>query len=241
VSSAEEVPQDIGAQHAPAGDELDLLRRRLVNVLGHALRTPMATVRGQAEILAHADDPEVRAGAVEPLLRSARRLEEMIDELLVVEGVETRLPTGTAEEIDLAGLLRALADEAGAGDRLELHGATSATVLAPRDALGWALRGVVDNAARYGRGPIRVDVAVGDEGAVTLRVATPEGGIPTTEDDLRLAFEPFFRGERAVVAATSRLGVGLTITRRLLEDLGGSARLLRDEAGVVALVELPRP
>jgi signal transduction histidine kinase len=239
VSTADEVPQDIGAQEAPAGDDLGLLRRRLVNVLGHALRTPAATVRGQAEILAHADDAEVRAGAVEPLLRSARRLEEMIDELLVVEGVETRLPTGAPEEIELAGLLRALAAEAGAADRLDLHGDTSARVVAPRDALGWALRGVVDNAARYGQGPIRVDVEVGDEGRITLRVSTAEGGIPTTEDDLRLAFEPFFRGERAVTAATSRLGVGLTITRRLLHDLGGRAQLVRDDAGVVALVELP--
>jgi signal transduction histidine kinase len=238
LSTPQEVPQDIGASHGRV-DDLDLLRRRLVNVLGHALRTPAATVSGQAEIAAHAEDPEVRAAAVEPLLRTARRLEEMIDELLVVQGIETRLPTGEAEEIDLAGLLRDLAEESHAADRLELHGDTTARVLAPFDALEWALRGVVDNAARYGDGPIRVDIEDAEE-RTTVRVATPEGGIDATEDDLRLAFEPFFRGERAVVASTSRLGVGLTITRRLLDDLDGRAQLLRDADGVVALLELPR-
>jgi signal transduction histidine kinase len=238
LSTPDEVPRDIGAPQG-RGDDLDLLRRRLVNVLGHALRTPAATVRGQAEIAAHAEDPEVRAGAVEPLLRSARRLEEMIDELLVVQGIETRLPTGEVEEVDLAGLLRDLAEEAHAGGRLELHGDTAARVVAPRDALEWALRGVVDNAARYGHGPIRVEIGEGER-RTTVRVATPEGGVDATEDDLRLAFEPFFRGERAVVASTSRLGVGLTITRRLLDDLDGRAQLLRDADGVVALLELPR-
>jgi two-component system, OmpR family, phosphate regulon sensor histidine kinase PhoR len=240
LSDADEVPQDIGVPHVPPGDDLDLLRRRLVNVIGHALRTPAATVRGQAEIVAHAEDPAVREAAVEPLLRSARRLERMIDEVLVVQGVETRLPTGRREQVALAELLHKLAEEVGAGDRLELHGETGARVLAARDALSWALHGVLDNAARYGEGPVRVELAV-REGAVTVRVSTPEGGIGVTDDDLRLAFEPFFRGERAVVASTSRLGVGLTITRRLLDDLGGTAELVRDDDGVVTLVELPRP
>jgi signal transduction histidine kinase len=239
LSTSDEVPRDIGAPHGQA-DDLDLLRRRLVNVLGHALRTPAATVRGHAEIAAHAEDPEVRAAAVEPLLRSARRLEEMIDELLVVQGIETRLPTGEVEQIDLADLLRDLAEEAHAGDRLELRGDTGARVAAPRDALEWVLRGVVDNAARYGQGPIRVDIEDAER-LTTVRLATPEGGVDATDDDLRLAFEPFFRGERAVVASTSRLGVGLTITRRLLEDLGGRARLLHDADGVVALLEIPSP
>ena len=237
MATADKVPQDIGVRPGSSGDDLDLLRRRLVNVIGHTLRTPAATVRGQAEIVASAEDPEVRAAAVEPLLRSARRLEEMIDEALVVEGIETRLPTGRVEEIAVADLVRELAAKLEAADRLEVHGA--ATVAAPRDALSWALSGVLDNAARYGQGPIRVEITAEEPG--TVRISTPEGGIGATDDDLRLAFEPFFRGERAVVAATSRLGVGLTIARRLLEDLGGRVELLRDEDGVVAVVELPSP
>jgi signal transduction histidine kinase len=240
VSTADDAPQDIGVEHVPPSDDLDILRRRLVNVIGHALRTPAATVRGQAEIVAHADDPEVRNQAVRPLLRSARRLEEMIDEVLVVQGVETRMPTGERVEVALGDLLREVAEQVEAADRLELVGDPDVSVFGARDALGWALRGILDNAARYGTGPIRVQVEQAP-GAVTLRISTPEGGIDATEDDLRLAFEPFFRGERAVVASTSRLGVGLTITRRLLDELGGVVRLARDEEGVVTLMELPRP
>jgi signal transduction histidine kinase len=240
VSTADDVPQDIGVGRAPQTDDLEMLRRRLANVVGHALRTPAATVRGQAEIVAHAEDPQVRADAVAPLLRSARRLEEMIDEVLVIQGVETRLPTGEPARLDLADLLRDVADSVGAADRLSLEGATDAKVLAPRDALGWALRGVLDNAARYGVGRLRVHVSEASD-AVTLRVSTPEGGVGATPDDLRLAFEPFFRGERAVVASTARLGVGLTITRRLVDDLGGRVELVADDEGVVTLLELPTP
>lgn len=240
MPTADHAPQDIGLEHVPRGDDLDVLRRRLVNVVGHALRTPTATVRGQAEIVAHADDAEVRAAAIGPLLRSARRLEEMVDEVLVVQGIETRLPTGERVELHLGDLLNDLAVEVGADDRLEVLGAVDAPAFAPRDALGWALRGVLDNAARYGRGAVRVTVEDTPD-AVTLRVSTPEGGIAATDDDLRLAFEPFYRGERAVVVATSRLGVGLTITRTLLDQLGGRVELLRDDEGVSVLMELPRP
>jgi signal transduction histidine kinase len=240
VASADGAPRDIGADQVPHGDDLDMLRRRLANVVGHALRTPAATVRGQAEIVASAEDASVRAEAVEPLLRSARRLEEMIDEVLVVQGVETRLPTGRRIELDLGALLREVAEDVGATDRLVLEGEPDVTVLAPRDALGWALRGVLDNAARYGSGPVCVHVTAGT-GAAGVRVSTPEGGVGATEDDLRLAFEPFFRGERAVVASTARLGVGLTITRRLLDDVGGRVELDRDGDGVVTVLELPTP
>jgi signal transduction histidine kinase len=240
VPSADDAPRDIGADQAPHGDDLDMLRRRLANVVGHALRTPAATVRGQAEIVASAEDPTVRAEAVEPLLRSARRLEEMIDEVLVVQGVETRLPTGRRVELELGALLRDVAEDIGVADRLVLEGEPGVAVLAPRDALGWALRGVLDNAARYGTGPVHVHVTSGTAVA-TVRVSTPEGGVGATEDDLRLAFEPFFRGERAVVASTARLGVGLTITRRLLDDVGGRVGLDRDDDGVVTVLELPTP
>lgn len=224
----------------PPGDDLDLLRRRLVNVIGHALRTPAATVRGQAEIIAATDDPDVRAAAVEPLRRAARRLEEMIDEVLVVEGVETRLPTGRQDSVELAALLRDVADDLDGDAQLELSGDLDVRVEAPRDALSWALRGVLDNHVRYGQGPVVVALAADDE-RVTCTVRTPRGGVGATDDDLRLAFEPFFRGERAVVASTARLGVGLTITRRLLDAVGGRATLDRDpDGGVRTVLELPR-
>ena len=233
-------PEDIGAASAAEADDLDRLRRRLANVIGHALRTPAATVRGQAEILAITDDPEQREEAIVALRRAAQRLEEMIDEVLVVEGIDTRLPTGTPEDLDLRAQVEEVAAELDVVEDVEVTGDTEATVRCGRDALRWLLRSVLDNAGRYGTGPVRVEVA--DTDAVRLQVFTPQGGVGATSDDVRLAFEPCYRGERAVVVTATRLGLGLTTARRLAAELGGRIRLEQDdERGIVTHLELPRP
>jgi signal transduction histidine kinase len=241
VASAGEEPRDIGAGSVAAGDDLDLLRRRLANVIGHALRTPTATVRGQAEILAETDDPEIRRVAVDALRRTSRRLEEMIDEVLVVEGIDTRLPTGAVMEQSAAEVAREVAAGLDVVDDLEVEGDVGALVCAGRDALRWILRAVLDNAGRYGTGPVRLRVTAGDDGTL-LRVSSAGGTVAATDDDLRLAFEPFYRGERAVPVSSARLGLGLTTARRLVEEgLGGRIWLERDDDGVVTLMELPCP
>ena len=152
-------PEDIGAASAADADDLDRLRRRLANVIGHALRTPAATVRGQAEILSATDDPGQREEAVVALRRAARRLEEMIDEVLVVEGIDTRLPTGVPEDLELRSVVEEVAAELEVVDEVEVTGDTGARVRCGRDALRWLLRSVLDNAGRYGAGPVRVEIA----------------------------------------------------------------------------------
>lgn len=232
-------PRDIGAEAVGDVDDLDLLRRRLGNVIGHALRTPTATVRGQAEILARTSDPQVRQEAIAALLRTSRRLEEMIDEVLVVQGLGTRLPTGGVQRLDLAAEVRAVATDLEVVEEVELAGEPDVTVSVGRDALRWVLRSVLDNAGRYGTGPVRVEVTTRADGT-RLEVSTPGGGVGATDDDVRLAFEPFYRGERAVTVTATRLGLGLTAARGVIEALGGHIGLERDEErGIITHVELP--
>lgn len=235
-----DAPRDIGADAATESDDLDRLRRRLANVIGHALRTPAATVRGQAEILAQTSDPQERDAAVAALRRASRRLEEMIDEVLVVQGLGTRLPTGSPRELDVDAEVRAVADALEVVEEIELTGEPGVVITAARDALRWALRAVLDNAGRYGTGPVRVEVATTPTGT-RLAVWTPAGGVGATDDDVRLAFEPFYRGERAVTVTATRLGLGLTAAREVVDDLGGRVWLERDEEhGIISYLELPR-
>lgn len=234
-----EQPQDIGAEAGDA-DDLDRLRRRLENVIGHALRTPAATIRGQAEILARTQDEDERAQVIEDLRRSARRLEEMIDEVLVGAGVETRLPTGRTERLDVATELREVAEDLEVVTAIEVVGDEGVGVLAGRDALRWLLGSVLDNAGRYGDGTVRAAIDRRD-GTARITVCALEGDIGTTDDDRRLGFEPFYRGERAVTVTATRLGLGLTIARRLATDLGGRVDLVSADGRTVTILELPQP
>ncbi len=101
---------------APAHDDveaalgaLDRARRRFVNVVGHELRTPVTTLRGLSEQLLTADDDEVRELAP-AIARNARRVELLLDDLLLATDITTALPVGDPEAVDLVATAQATWD-----------------------------------------------------------------------------------------------------------------------------------
>ena len=77
-------------------DELEAIRRRVINVVGHALRTPVTTMVGMATALQATDDDATRATLIEGLARNAGRVERLLDDLLLAAGVSTAFPVGDA-------------------------------------------------------------------------------------------------------------------------------------------------
>ena len=217
---------------------LDAIRRRVMNVVGHALRTPMATLRGQAEVLARTTDEERRDELIANLLQSARRLEQLLDDVLVASEIDTRLPAGRSRDVPVAAAVESVWAALSPEAPLQLVGDRDAVARAPRDAVEWMLRHVLDNAVRYGRGAVEVTVETADDRVVVTVAATPR--FPVADEELANAFELFYRGEGAVMDSTSRLGVGLTITRRLAERIGAAVELRRgDDDRVETALELP--
>ncbi|MBA2282386.1 MAG: HAMP domain-containing histidine kinase [Acidimicrobiia bacterium] len=223
------------------GDEkadLDLLRRRMINVVGHELRTPITTLRGLAELLGTTEgDPEATEHLHAAVRRAARRAESLVDDLLVSAGVSTALPVSEPVPTDVVDAARAAwaeLEDLPEGLDLELDVPDGLAVLIHKGGLRRALAAVLDNAVRYGALPVVLAAAVeGDSVRVAVRDAGP--GIPAA--DRALAVEPFFRGERAVTAGPG-IGMGLALAAALVAHHGGSLVIGEAEGGgaEVALV-----
>jgi signal transduction histidine kinase len=205
-------------------DDLDLLHRRVVNVIGHELRTPVTTVRGLAESLAVAPDDEHRDELTAALVRSTVRLERLVDDLLLASGVFTAAPTGPAVDVDLADAVRR------AGWPATIEGGTTAR--ARSESVDRMLEPIVDNARRHGE-PVNVRLSDADGRSV---IEIESGGPEVADGDVALLCEPFFRGERAVMAAPG-LGLGLAIARTIARTEGGDL-LVRARAGGGLVVRL---
>lgn len=222
--------------------EVDALRKRVLNVIPHALRTPITTFRGLAEALPGATEREIREEIGPALRRLAAQAEHLLDDMLIAAGYTTALPTAAPEPTPVAATARQVWEDVGGGAELEVTGEVDDDVVvrAPRGALFKMLVHLLDNAVKYGDaadGAVRVDVARVPESA-RVRIDVCSGG--AVPPDLAMLTEPFYRGEAAVTKA-SGLGVGLTVAHALAVQAGGSLSVLAapDGAGIVSRLELP--
>src|SRR6266850_1020703 len=218
-------------------------QQRFVADASHELRTPLTTIRTNAEFLRGRPDAtaEDRAAAIADVVAEAERMSRLVDGLLVL----ARADAGVAVErrpVDL----RAVATEearrfhAPGRERDEMHDVQvvaqgSALVSGDTDALGRAVRILLDNAFRHGRPPVTVTLAKRD-GRIALEVRDAGPGLsPASEERI---FERFYRADPA--RSGEGTGLGLSIARAIVEAHGGTIRArTADGGGTAGTIELP--
>lgn len=201
----------------------EMLRRRMVADIAHELRNPIAAARAQSEGMAEGV-LGVDRRRLESVAEDMKHLSSLVDdlqELALAEAGELRYDMG---EVDLAALV---AEEVARGSALAGPGVAvraetaDGALLVPGDyrRLSEVLRNLLGNALRHtGQGSITVRAErVGD--CAEVRVADTGEGIP--DADLPYVFERFYRADGARATATGGAGLGLAISRQIVEDHGG--------------------
>lgn len=229
--------QDLEEQLA----HVDAVRRRVINVVGHALRTPVTTLRGLTDVLARSGPDGAPEGVVPALVRNTRTLERLLDDLLIVSEVDTAMPVDPPEPVELPQAVRdvwtelSVDDGRGWGaDEIAIEG--DATARVSPVSLNHVLWHLLDNAGKYGDRPIDVTIEQTD-GRALVRISNP--GRTPTDEELRLSDELFYRSEDAVTR-TAGMGVGVPVSHRIAAHMGGHLDLrAREGGGAVAELELP--
>lgn len=184
----------------------------------HELRTPLAAARAQAQRLAQEAQSEGLAERAAALVRQLDRLSALASRLLQIARVESGVAF-KREPVDLAQLARLVADEfaeAQAGGRLRVDVATPSRVTADTDALGIALRNLIDNALKHGGLQAQVTVSVAP-GMLAVRDDGP--GVPP--DSLSRLVRPFERGGSAAEGS----GLGLAMVDTIARQSGARLQL----------------
>lgn len=227
--------RDLGAAFNEMADSLqesEALRRRLVADVAHELRNPIASLRAQAEGIAEGVLPadEARFASLADDTRHLSRLVEDLQELSAAEAGKLRYEMGP---LDLAAL--ACEETARAGVRAPEGVALSCDANGPlmiegdEGRLSQVMRNLLDNALRHtATGSVTVACIAGD-GEAVVEVRDTGEGIPA--DDLPFIFERFYRADAARARDTGGSGVGLAVSRRIVEDHGGSVFARNAEGG----------
>jgi signal transduction histidine kinase len=209
--------------------ETDRLKDEFLAAFSHELRTPLNIIMGYAEILSEALRPQLDAesrrqlnGIVHSASQLARLLSETLDlARLRIDAMQPKFaPTDVGAVVyEVAEAFKPLA----AVKHLDLGCALpSATLRATTDAtrLRQILSNLVDNAVKFTeRGSVLV-AARGDPQAVTIEVC--DTGIGVAPADIPRMFEDFRQLDGSSTRRYGGCGLGLALTKRLLDLLGGS-------------------
>jgi two-component system, OmpR family, phosphate regulon sensor histidine kinase PhoR len=205
---------------------LEAVRRDFVANVSHELKTPLTVIRGYAETLAAEDVPaEARRDFLAKVLANARRMQQLVDDLLDLSRIESGTWAPRPERLRLAPLVEeawaALAPRAAAG-RLTFHPRVdpSVAIVADPQAARQILGNVLDNSVRYtpAGGTVSVTAAAGPRGT-WVEIADSGVGIPG--EHLPRIFERFYRVDPARSRELGGTGLGLAIVKHLVEAHGG--------------------
>ncbi len=221
-------------------------RDEFLSVASHELRTPVAAVQLQIQMLRRASRigdplPQPMLDRLETLERQTRRIGLLVNELLDLSRLRMGKPDLKLEEVDLAELVREAVEHfreiAPPGTELAFHAGAPCPGRWDRLRLEQVVTNLLVNAVKFGAGrPISVSVDIDAERA---RLAVEDRGIGIAEEHHERVFGRF---ERAVSSQQfAGLGLGLWIARQLVEAHGGTIYLRSSPgAGSTFTVELPR-
>jgi PAS domain S-box-containing protein len=211
--------------------EASRLKSEFLANMSHELRTPLNAVIGFAEILHDAKVGPVTADQKEflgDILTSSRHLLQLINDVLDLSKVEAGKLEFRPEPVDMIRLLGEVRDilrSIAAGKRIRVETAIDAglgPVVVDPGKLKQILYNYLSNALKFTPDDGRVTIRVGPEGAAHFRLEVEDTGVGIQAEDLGRLFVEFQQLDATAAKKYAGTGLGLALTKRLVEAQGGS-------------------
>lgn len=222
-------------------------QRRLLTDISHELRSPLAR-QGVALGLARRSAGPQAIPALDRIEREAERLNEMIGQLLALSRVESGTDRLANEEVDLAALVKEVADDAdfearGRERSVRIVESQALRISGVFELVRSAIENVVRNAVRYTEAGTQVDISLtfeavnGDRFAI-ISVRDHGKGVP--EESIKEIFRPFYRVEDDRDRKTGGTGLGLSIAARAVRLHQGTIKASNaKDGGLMVEIRLP--
>jgi two-component system, OmpR family, phosphate regulon sensor histidine kinase PhoR len=211
--------------------QVDKMRRDFVANASHELRTPLTVITGYLEALTEAEgiDPDLRMPVLE-IERQAARMRALIEDLLKLSELDSKSRDGARNELDMAGLVAAAAQEARAMENCPQHVdidlQSKARLLADECDIQSVLSNLVGNAVRYTPQDGRITISWRTDakgGYLSVR----DTGAGIAKEHIPRLTERFYRVEsgRERVGGNRGTGLGLAIVKHALQRYGATLNI----------------
>ncbi len=199
---------------------------RFVSDASHELRTPIAVIKGYADMLDRwgKDDPKILEESITAIRKESSHMNELVEQLLfLARGDSGRQPVNI-EHISINEVMKEVYEESlmiDGNHTYEFKNSGNIEADADEAMLKQAVRILVDNAAKYtdkGDG-ITLGCGYNDDGRPMLYVQ--DNGIGMSSEDVKHVFERFYRADNARYSKAQGSGLGLSIAKWIIDRHGG--------------------
>lgn len=208
--------------------ETHMHKDRFLANMSHELRTPLNSIIGFSELMIQRADKlesEKITGYSEKMLNSAEHLLNLISDLLDVAKADAGVMKPQFREFRIDDCVRKalemfanIAEKKGL--KLKTEKMEKASVYGDAKMITQILVNIIGNAVKYtDEGLVKIKFESGDDKFCIIDVS--DTGTGMSDEDMKSIFKDFYRGEKGLTAKYDGTGIGLTLSRRLLELHGG--------------------
>lgn len=213
-------------------------QKMLLANISHDIKTPITSIKGYVEGIRDgiADTPEKQQHYLNTIYTKAEAIEQMAENLSIYSKLELGRVVYNREKTDIFAFIKKIADEFA----IDLQTADmelttdiqdgEAQVLADTEKLRRVFANIITNAIKYkkpGHGSLFIRGEITDNGAL---ISFSDSGRGIAEEDLKRVFDGFYRGDPSRNSKIEGNGLGLSISRRIVNDHGGKI-WMRSRAG----------
>ncbi|MBD2103095.1 ATP-binding protein [Leptolyngbya sp. FACHB-261] len=242
----EDTNRGVVALYAELDDRADYLQRaselksHFLSNMSHEFRTPLNAILSLSQLLLERSDGELTSEQEKQVTfvsQSAQSLSDLVNDLLDLAKVEAGKITIRPSEFEVAdlfsvlrGMLRPLLSQNAAINLIFEEPSDLPALYTDESRVSQILRNFISNALKFTeQGEIRISATLGPDQMIVFAVA--DTGIGIEPEDQRRIFEEFTQIESPVQAKLKGTGLGLPLSRRLAELLGGTV-WVKSELGV---------
>jgi len=214
--------------------DLDRSKSEMIGTVSHEMRTPLTSILGFLELVL--DDageplPESSKNMLVVVDRNARRLHELVGNMLILTSLESGAGTRAHAPVEISRVLRRTAESLeplarSRGVSLTVTCGDSAIVEGDETQLERAFTNLVENALKFtpadGAVQVTADSGVAIAGRPGVRVVVADTGMGVPAADVARVFDRFFRADNAKHEVVPGTGLGLAVARGIVQSHDGT-------------------
>lgn len=206
------------------------VRRDFVANISHELKTPIGALSLLSEaVLSAKDDPESVEKFATRMQHEAKRLTDLVQEIINLSRLQDSDPLSVAEEVSINDIIQVAVDQCqtiSQARRIDLDFVKSSdvTVLGDGEQITMAVHNLIENAINYSPDGTKVAVTTSIENAI-VQISVTDQGIGIPEAVQERIFERFYRVDPARSRETGGTGLGLSIVKHVAVKHGGEVKV----------------